>query len=246
MTTTPPLRRGWRASAALLVTLSALVACGAPAADLDIAPPPSANPYVASVVITRSWASAIADITYRLEVDGQSTSGSGSGQVALATGRGRLDWSGPDSSGQELLNDRGLFVQDADGTWTKTDEPTRTSGLIDVLAGLGSATPQGSASAAPDGLTRVDVMVPVQADTLRAFPLTTEDRERVLVDPDAEITAITWANANGQIVRIDRRLTATGIGAETTVSLAEFGGMLDLESPTLIAKSTTAPGGEGR
>lgn len=209
-----------------------LAACGSPSTDVAIAPPPSPNAYLSSVVITRSWASALVDATYRVAVDGQTESGTGSGQVGLANGRGRITWSGPDGERQELANDRGLFVRTGSGQWSRADGPTSTSGLIDVLAGLGTVR-DSTASTGPDGLIRRSAQVAVTEESLTSFPLAEQVRDRVLGDPDSTITVTTTVNANGQIVAIDRQLSAVGVDATTSVLLSEFGGMLDLAAPTL-------------
>jgi hypothetical protein len=213
------------------MALVGLAACGTPAGDVAIAPPPSPNPYLASMVITRSWASARVDVTYLVTVDGAARRGSSSGQAGLATGRGRLAWSGPDGVREELANDRGLFVREAGGVWTSIDEPTPTSGLIDVLAGLGSVEAAAPDSGSTDPM-RYRMTVPVSADALASFPLTATERTRVLGDRSARITVFAEVNGNGQIVAIDRQLTAPGLEATTSAKLSEFGGMLDLDAPT--------------
>ncbi|MHB1068143.1 MAG: hypothetical protein ACYC2Z_12070 [Candidatus Nanopelagicales bacterium] len=201
-----------------------------------IQPTPGADPFSSAIIMTRSWASAEAMIEGLTVIDGREHLISGKGYLGLDEGLGSVTWSTADGPVTELVNERAVFASAGAGWVRQPGRLTDTSCLADPLRGLADA--RGAVALAPaDGLRRYRVRLPLTQQSLACSGMSLLRTAQILAWPGlAGFVDVTgWVDPNHRLVRIDRALTASAQGhsatAAITTRLADFGIMLDLESP---------------
>jgi hypothetical protein len=225
------------------MALVALSGCGAPtssstsssAAALTLLP--SADAFHSAVVATRALGTAriVVDVT-RVAQTGNQTLTAG-GVSVIGSGMGDLQWTTPDQSYRELVNNKGIFVTSTGAEWTQwtLDEPTPTSGFVDPLRGLGvlrEVTITGREDLGPVSTLRYTGWLPVDADEAAQLGLAEGDIPTLGDRPREDVSV--WIDDFGHVVRVDRAVKDTEGRPRLTSSTAmtEFSMLLDLTSPS--------------
>lgn len=221
---------------ALLVVLILTTGCSSGVAPASTAPAPqqspAASPFLNTLERTKALGTARIDVTVRR---GDATL-IGSGVVDLVKGLGSLTWHDDAGWRTQLDNDRGTFVRT--DVWRRSD-PTPQSPLADPLALLGSLRVRGTGSVAcgDSRCTRYEGTVPVNPNALAAMGYPEAD------PAPGSIEVVVDVDDRGRIIAVSRTASPTegpsgGVNADAVsmhVSLHDFGGPLELTSPTLGA-----------
>jgi hypothetical protein len=241
----------------LLLGSAALAGCGTqqaastsssaapPAPPSAVAPTPSADAFVASVMRTRDLATADLEVTVTTDVGGVVRSLTGEGSSAVSNGYGDMLWT--DASGavtRELSNGKGLFVQIdvPDGMWTRLpdERATPTGRLADPLRGLGGLSDV--TKAGPEELdavptTRYTGTLPASPESLALLGFSDEELVEIGTDwQGANVDATVWIDSLGRVVGIERALdlpdaAARPVSSVTMTRLSDFTTTIDLEPP---------------
>lgn len=188
---------------------------------------PAASPFLNSLERTKALGTARIDVTVRR--DGTTASLIGSGVVDLVKGLGVMTWHDDSGWRTQLDNDRATFVKT--DAWSRSDV-TPESALADPLAVLGSLRVRtSSVSTCGDSrCTRHDGSLPVTSAALAAMGYPPSE-----VAPD-RIDAVVEVDPGGRIISVTRTARvgsdAAGHAVSSQVILHDFGGPLDLTSPT--------------
>lgn len=238
---------------AVCLTALLLAACGAtprvagpssPQPTQSLTLLPSADPYHSAIVATRAMGTARAAIDASYATIDGTRRVRADGAVVLPTGSANLQWTTPDGTYRELINDRGIFVTRDGTSWTQwaVDDPTPTSGFADVLRGLDTLRDVSAGeSSSVDGVpaTHYRGWLPVSAGSGPGLPtdlsLTADKEAREAVD--------VWIDGPGHVIKVQRQVVdAQGRDAYTsTTSLADFALLLDITTPTHNVTMGTRP-----
>jgi len=221
-----------------------LSACGTPAGTSpSIPPPPSPDPFISALIMTKTWAASEIETEVTSTVDGVQRDLSGTGTVAIDKGYADFQWTEGDDHFRELVNDRAIFtLPDSADVWVRTETGgrTATSAFADPLLNLTRLQ-----EVVQDGTEKMDGFtaerfrgsLPVTAANLEGLALTDEEITRIVAAAgrDDSVTVTAWADPNHRLVRIDRALDlqSESVDASAVASshLTNFGVMLDLKAP---------------
>lgn len=210
-----------------------------------VAPTPSADAFVASVMRTRDLATADLEVTVTTDVGGDTRSLTGEGSSAVSKGYGDMRWT--DESGavtREVSNGKGLFVQTdiPAGMWTRLpdERATPTGRLADPLRGLGGL--EDVTKVGPEDLdgiptTRYTGTLPASPESLALLGFSDEELAEIGTDWQGAVVDVTvWIDPKGRVVGIERTLdlpdaTAGPVSAITMTRLSDFTTTIDLEPP---------------
>lgn len=213
-----------------------LAACGSTqarpeATALPITLLPSADPFTSAIVATKALGTArlVVDVTH----PGGSAASHGEGVTVLGSGQGDVTWTDATTTYRELVNNRGVYVQEPPltGGWVQwpAGHISRTSGFADPLRGLGVL--RDVTNTGPDTLGTVE--------TTRYtgwLPLTSVEAARLGLDgglaPDSREQVTVWIDGFGHAVKVDRQAESTADSVTSRTDFSEFSVLLNLSSPS--------------
>jgi hypothetical protein len=221
---------------ALIGAVLLLAGCGSgPAQSEATSQPltllPSADPFTSAIVATKALGTArlIVDVTHP---DGALDT-RGEGVTVLGSGQGDVTWAAGPTTYRELVNNRGVYVQQppSTGGWEQwpAGHVSPTSGFVDSLRGLGVL--REVTNAGPERLGTVDTTrhtgwLPLTSDEATRLGLSGE------VAPEAREDVTVWIDSFGHAVRVERHAESTDDAVTARTDFSEFSVLLNLSSPS--------------
>ena len=221
---------------AAVMTALLLAGCGDPsprpgASSGNLSLLPSADPFTSAIVATKSLGTA------RLTVDASHPQGTrslhGAGVTVLGSGQGDVTWNADSRTYRELVNGRGVYVQEPPltGGWEQwpVTHVSQTSGFVDSLRGIGvlrDVRIDGSESLGEIPTTRYRGWLPLTVDEALRLGLAGTPA------PEAREDVTVWVDDFGHAVRVDRYAATSDDEVNARTDFSDFSILLDLTSPS--------------